>query len=167
MRIDQLARRYPLPAIAMTLVLSVAAFLGIKVVTPTPTDAQTPIAAQEPAPPVMLAAQQEDSPFTTWQTTEAFVEEPESPEVENAPSAPAMPSPDEWGRLAALDIEGAEFVEDVNGSLLLPQPAGFDESMNPFERERLISSQSVERARYPSRGPTVRVGVGGGMGGCK
>ena len=166
MRLAQLVRNHPLPAIALLFVFAVVSLIGIRAFTPNSSDAQVAVVDAEDQ---ILPVLNDDGRYTVWEQAD-FVPESELPTTLMVPAVAPNPEPhaDAWSKLSTLNLASATTELDES-SFEMPQPAGFNSSMNPFERSKLVAGRSVENATFGPRQPVIRVGVGGGMGGgdCK
>jgi hypothetical protein len=150
MRILQLVRRHPLPAILSLAALAALSTIGIRALSsPTADEQIAMVERNSTADPVAFA---KDSRFTVWQPGE-YVPESE-PTTEVKPSPAPLPKPNAWSQLSSLDVSLGATTEQNSRELELPAPAGLDDSMNPFERDRLIAAASVETG-YQGSGPII------------
>jgi hypothetical protein len=163
MRLQQLARRHPLPAIFVLIVLATVSTLGVRALSSQTSDEQTAAAVEQPiAEP---AAFQQDGRYTTWQPAE-YVPEAQ-PTTQVVPAIAPLPKPNAWSELSTLDVAMGVTEQQESRELELPAPAGLDESMNPFDAEHILAGRSVESSyQGDARVPVIRVGRGrGGMSG--
>ena len=109
--------------------------------------------------PVSKSADTErDSRYTVWQPGEYVPQAEPTTEVKEAPAP--LPKPEAWSQLSSLDVSLGASTEQENRNTELPAPAGMDDSMNPFERDRLIAAASVEtgfQGSGPVQLPSYRV----------
>ena len=126
-----------------------------------PTDGATTVAAESIVPAV--AALPTDGRYTPFEAGDPLPFEPETREPVPAPVP--QPDADDWSRLSNLTVQAVQVASTARETELeMPAPAGFDESLTPIERSRLVAARSVENE--PSRqgnGPGMRIGFGTGI----
>ena len=126
-----------------------------------PADHATTAEAEAVVPAV--AALSTDGRYSPFEAGDPMPFEPQAREPVPAPVP--QPNAQEWSRLSNLTVQAVQLASTPRETELeMPAPAGFDESLTPVERSRLVAARSVESE--PSRqgsGPGMRIAFGTGV----
>lgn len=163
MRIIRIARRHPLPAIGLAVLVAVLSIVSIRMFTPETSVAQ--FAAVQEEPVIQPAMVLDDGRFTMWDPGEYAPQGEKT--TEQMPLTNPEPDAEDWAQLSSLNLALSTTTQEYSQALEMPAPAGFDKAMNPFERQQALRGASVERTSFQGSAgpPPIRIGGGGGMGG--
>jgi hypothetical protein len=157
MRIRELIRRHPLPAILVAIALVAVSVFGVYALTSQPASEKMKLADNRVSG--QSATVGSDSRYTVWQPAEYLVPEVQPP-TKAKPALAPVPKPNAWSQLACLEVSLGEDSAAEGRDTELPAPAGMDDSLNPFERSQLIAAASVEtgfQGSGPVQLPSYRV----------
>jgi hypothetical protein len=156
MRLVPIIRRHPLPSLLVLAAIAAISVFGVRALSSQPAEEPVKLAQREAVE--SSNDLDPDSRYTVWQPGEYAPEAEPTTEVKEAPAP--QPQPNAWSRLSSLDVALGATAEKESRDTELPAPAGMDASMNPFERDRLIATASVEtgfQGSGPIQLPTYRV----------
>lgn len=151
--------RLLVPALVVLVAGGAAGFLARS--ESSPTDDVTTVAADPIVPAV--ATLPTDGRYSPFKAGDPMPFEPQAREPVPAP----VPQPEahEWSRLSNLTVQAVELASTPRETELeLPEPAGFEESLTPIERSRLVAARSVENeSSRRGHAPGMRIGFGTGV----
>jgi hypothetical protein len=156
MRLIQITRRHPLPTILVLVAVAAISIVGVRAISSHPSGETSTLAQRDRVAGSVNS--EHDDRYTVWQPGEYVPQAEPTTEVKEAPAP--LPEPEAWSELSSLDVSLGATEEQDSHNTELPAPAGMDATMNPFERDRLISAASVEtgfQGSGPIQLPSYRV----------